>query len=229
MLACTLAAAVPAHADAVADFYRGKTFSIVIGYPPGGAYDIYARAIARHIGKHLPGNPQVVTQNMPGAGSLAATQYIYSRPADGLFVGALHGAVINGQVTGAIQGQFDPQKLIWLGQIGSGSVPRLFLVRPEIATNLEHDPTLFDADKHVRIQPFSDRLNSQTKDRGLQASYIIGGDGKQYGPVPATVLLRWITDGRVDAETPIQVDGSSAWVKLHQLGDALRQLAGKRK
>ena len=58
---------------------------------------------------------------------------------------------------------------------------------------------------------------------------IIGGDGKQYGPVPATVLLRWITDGRVDAETPIQVDGSSAWVKLHQLGDALRQLAGKRK
>lgn len=58
---------------------------------------------------------------------------------------------------------------------------------------------------------------------------IIGGDGKHYGPVPATVLLRWITDGRVDAETPIQVDGSSAWVKLHQLGDALQRLGGKRR
>lgn len=58
---------------------------------------------------------------------------------------------------------------------------------------------------------------------------IIGGDGKHYGPVPATVLLRWIADGRVDAETPVQVDGSSAWVKLHQLGDALRQLGGRRK
>ena len=58
---------------------------------------------------------------------------------------------------------------------------------------------------------------------------IIGGDGKHYGPVPATVLLRWITDGRIDAETPVQVDGSSAWVKLHQLGDALQRLAGKRK
>ena len=58
---------------------------------------------------------------------------------------------------------------------------------------------------------------------------ILGGDGKHYGPVPATVLLRWITDGRVDAETPIQVDGNSAWVKLHQLGDALHRLGGKRK
>ncbi|MEQ2008836.1 MAG: carbonic anhydrase [Limisphaerales bacterium] len=58
---------------------------------------------------------------------------------------------------------------------------------------------------------------------------IIGGDGKHYGPVPATVLLRWITDGRIDAETPVQVDGSSAWVKLHQLGDALHRLTGKRK
>ncbi len=58
---------------------------------------------------------------------------------------------------------------------------------------------------------------------------IIGGDGKHYGPVPATVLLRWITDGRIDAETPVQVDGSSAWVKLHQLGDALQRLTGKRK
>lgn len=58
---------------------------------------------------------------------------------------------------------------------------------------------------------------------------IIGGDGKHYGPVPATVLLRWITDGRIDAETPVQVDGSSAWVKLHQLGEALHRLGGKRK
>ncbi|MBI5800172.1 MAG: hypothetical protein HZA92_05515 [Verrucomicrobia bacterium] len=58
---------------------------------------------------------------------------------------------------------------------------------------------------------------------------IIGGDGKHYGPVPATVLLRWISEGRIDAETPVQVDGSTAWVKLHQLGDALHRLGGKRK
>ncbi len=58
---------------------------------------------------------------------------------------------------------------------------------------------------------------------------IIGGDGKHYGPVPATVLLRWITDGRIDAETSVQVEGSSAWVKLHQLGEALHRLGARRK
>lgn len=58
---------------------------------------------------------------------------------------------------------------------------------------------------------------------------IIGGDGKHYGPVPATVLLRWITDGRIDAETAVQVDGASGWVKLQQLGEALQRLGGKRK
>jgi hypothetical protein len=58
---------------------------------------------------------------------------------------------------------------------------------------------------------------------------IIGGDGKHYGPVPATVLLRWITDGRIDAETSVQVDGGSGWVKLQQLGEALQRHSGKRK
>ena len=58
---------------------------------------------------------------------------------------------------------------------------------------------------------------------------IIGGDGKQYGPVPATVLLRWINDGRVDAETSVKLDGTNAWVKLHELGEAIIRLRGPRK
>ena len=98
------AATAPAKADAVTDFYKGKNVTFVIGFGVGNGYDTYSRTVARSIGKYLPGQANVIVQNMPGAGSLAATQYIYSRPADGLFVGALHGAVINGQVTGAIQG-----------------------------------------------------------------------------------------------------------------------------
>jgi hypothetical protein len=58
---------------------------------------------------------------------------------------------------------------------------------------------------------------------------IIGGDGKQYGPVPATVLLRWINDGRVDADTSVKVDGTNAWVKLHELGEAISRIRGPRK
>lgn len=127
-----------AHAadSPVTNYFQGKTINVVVGFGPGGSFDLMARILAKYMPRHIPGKPTMVVQNMPGAGSLAATQFVYNRPADGLTVGALHGAVINGQVTGLIQGQFDPQKLIWLGQIGSGAVPRLFLVRPQIATNL---------------------------------------------------------------------------------------------
>ena len=76
-----------ARADEVADFYKGKTVQLLVGYGPGGGYDIYARVLARHIGKYLPGNPNVVIQNMPGAGSLRAANYLYAvAPKDGIEV-----------------------------------------------------------------------------------------------------------------------------------------------
>ena len=79
--------AAPAHADEVADFYRGKTFTMVVGYSAGGGYDLYARAISRHIGKHIPGNPTVIVNNMPGAGSVASANYLYNvAPKDGLVI-----------------------------------------------------------------------------------------------------------------------------------------------
>ena len=76
LAACAVALALgglglgAADAQSVADFYAGKQVSLYIGYSPGGGYDTYARVLARHIGKHIPGNPTVVPQNMPGAGSL---------------------------------------------------------------------------------------------------------------------------------------------------------------
>lgn len=88
MVAATAAAltlAVPAMAQqSVEDFYKGKEVSLMIGYSPGGGYDTYARMIARHIGKHIPGNPTIVPQNMPGAGSLKMTNWLYNAaPQDG--------------------------------------------------------------------------------------------------------------------------------------------------
>src|SRR6266566_6799082 len=86
-LLCT--ATVPAAAD-VADFYRGKRINFVIGYGTGGGYDIYARLSARFIGEHIPGNPTVVTQNMPGAGSRRAANWLYSvAPKDGTVLACL--------------------------------------------------------------------------------------------------------------------------------------------
>jgi hypothetical protein len=76
--------------DAVADFYRGRSISLVIGFGAGGGYDAYARLLARHIGRHIPGNPSLVAQNMQGAGGLKATQFLYDvAPRDGTVIGTV--------------------------------------------------------------------------------------------------------------------------------------------
>ena len=64
-----------AHAQSVADFYKGKSVNLAISFPPGGGYDLYARILGRHMGKHIPGNPTIVPQNMPGAGGLRVAQW----------------------------------------------------------------------------------------------------------------------------------------------------------
>jgi tripartite-type tricarboxylate transporter receptor subunit TctC len=90
VLATTLTAA---QADPVADFYRGKTVNVLIGVGVGGEYDLQARLVARHIGKHIPGNPTVVAQNMTGAGGLKMTNYLATiAPRDGTHIGMIQNA-----------------------------------------------------------------------------------------------------------------------------------------
>ncbi len=107
-----------ARAQPVADFYRGKQVQMLIGYSAGAGYDLYARVLARHLGKHIPGNPTVVPQNMPGAGSLKLANFLYSQaPKDGSVVGM----VSRGMATEPLFGdaKFDPTKFAWLGSITS--------------------------------------------------------------------------------------------------------------
>ena len=82
--------ASPAAAQSVAEFYTGKTVTISVGYSPGGSYDFYPRVFARYMGKYIPGNPTVVIQNMPGAGSLRAANFLYNvAPKDGTALGVV--------------------------------------------------------------------------------------------------------------------------------------------
>src|SRR5882724_4559197 len=88
MLALCGPAAGSAYAASPADFYKGRTVQVVVGFSAGGGYDLYARVLSRHMGKHIPGNPNVVTQNMPGAGSLKAANYLYNVASkDGAVIG----------------------------------------------------------------------------------------------------------------------------------------------
>ena len=114
-------AVVPAHADALADFYKGRQINLIVGYGPGGGYDIHARLLARHFGKFIPGHPTVVVQNMPGAGSLRAVNYLYNvAPKDGATIGTFaRNMPLLGLLGGNSNVQFDPRRLTWLGSTSS--------------------------------------------------------------------------------------------------------------
>jgi len=116
---CTVLAAAPAHA---AGHYAGKTIELVVGGDAGGGYDIYARAVARHLAQHIPGNPTIVVKNMPGAGSTRAGIYISSvAPKDGTSIGAMMpGAIIGPLLDDKPNLQFDPTKVIYIGTADSG-------------------------------------------------------------------------------------------------------------
>ena len=112
-LAATCASA---SADPVEDFYRGRNVTMVIGYSVAGGYDNYARVVARHLGNHIPGNPTVLPQNMPGAGSLRSANWLFNAaPKDGSVIGMFSRGMAMEPLIGTSQTQFDAQKFAWLG------------------------------------------------------------------------------------------------------------------
>lgn len=109
-------AAGSASAQTAGGYYAGKTVQMIIGFGPGGGYDLWARTVARHINKHLPGNPTVVSQNMPGAGSYTAAAHIFSAaPKDGTVIGIIARDAPLGPLTGQEGARFEPTKMSWLG------------------------------------------------------------------------------------------------------------------
>jgi tripartite-type tricarboxylate transporter receptor subunit TctC len=112
----------PARAQGVADFYRGKTITMLIGYTSGGGYDLYARVLSRHMGRHIPGNPVMVPQNMPGAGSLRVAGFLYSAaPKDGTTLGMFGRGIAMEPLIGSTGAGFDARRFTWLGS-GSDQV-----------------------------------------------------------------------------------------------------------
>jgi tripartite-type tricarboxylate transporter receptor subunit TctC len=107
---------LPAAAQSAAEPQAGKSVQMIIGFGAGGGYDRWARLVGRHMAKHLPGNPTVIPQNMPGAGSYVAASYIYNvAPKDGTVIGIIARDAALGPLTGASGARFDPLKLSWIG------------------------------------------------------------------------------------------------------------------
>ena len=101
---------------AVANFYRGKTVTILVGHSAGGGFDTYARVISRHLGKHIPGNPNILVNNMPGAGTLISANYTYNQaPKDGTLINSFDGGIVPMQIYGSKSVQFDLAKFNYIG------------------------------------------------------------------------------------------------------------------
>lgn len=118
-------AAAPARAEPVGDFYRGKTISLYVGFPPGGGYDIYARVLATHFGRYIPGSPTIVVKNMEGGSGVRAAGLLSSyTPQDGTALGMFLDGLTLGKVLGG-PGDFDPVKFNWIGRVVSTSTVAL--------------------------------------------------------------------------------------------------------
>jgi tripartite-type tricarboxylate transporter receptor subunit TctC len=108
--------ATPARADAVADFYRGKTVTVVVSSSAAGGYDAIARMVARHMGRHTPGNPAFIVRNMPGAGGMTATNFLYNNAErDGSVIGLVQNNTPFEPLFGTKEARYDPVRFNWRG------------------------------------------------------------------------------------------------------------------
>ena len=126
--------AAPAWAQSPAEFYKSKTVSIYIGYGPGGGYDLYSRLLARHLGKHLAGNPNVIPKNEPGAGSFKLANELYNvLPKDGTALGMIGESLVISQVLGDPAAKFVARDFNWIGRMAD-SDPVLVTLPGTVAT-----------------------------------------------------------------------------------------------
>jgi len=134
-----------AKAKDASPFYADKQVKLIIGVPPGGGYDIYARLLARHLGRYLPGKPVIISQQMPGAESLVATNYLYSMaPRDGTVIGSVvNGILFEPLLSGKGQANYDILKFSWIG-------------------NLNKEVNLLTVWHTVPVKTFSDLKNRET-------------------------------------------------------------------
>ncbi len=134
--------AVPAHADPVADFYKDRTVTLIAGYSAGGGFDLYSRIVANHLGRHIPGQPKIIVQNMPGAGSTRAALHLYNVAAkDGSVIALVRAPVIEPLVgSGAA---FDATKFTWLGSGASDLTVCGLLGNPRVRTMADALQTQF--------------------------------------------------------------------------------------
>ena len=186
-----------AQADPIEDFYRTHPVELVVGYSVGGGYDTYARVLARHMSKHIPGHPTIVVQNMPGAGSLKAANYLYAvAPKDGSVFGTFGRGLAMEPLIGTSATRFDARTFVWLGS-GSNEYS-VFVLRRDAPVKTWAD---------MLTTPFTVAGEGSGSDPDIYAAVLKNGFG---------VKLKLITGYPGTAEMALaidrgEVDGRASW------------------
>ncbi len=193
-LILALALTAPANADPVEDFYKGRTVTLIAGYSAGGGFDLYSRVMANYLGKHIPGQPRIVVQNMPGAGSLRAASHIYNvAPKDGSVIALTRAPVIAPLLGSTSNAGFDVANFTWLGSGASDLTVCALLGNPKVnsmADAMQHELTLgglgpgSDEDMYTKIM---------RKLLGIRARLVTGYPG---GAEMVLAVERGELDGR---------------------------------
>lgn len=178
----------------VAAFYKGKTVRIVVGFPPGGGYDSYSRVIGRHLGKHIPGNPTVIVDNMAGAGSIVAANYVFNvAPKDGTIIGNVSGPIILEQLFGNPAVQFDMAKFRYLAV----PVPEVYLMLVNRRSGITKLDELLGA--KTRQATFGGIPNNTIEHAALLMRDVLGANIKVVSGYKGTADIRLAMDsGELD-------------------------------
>ncbi len=228
------------------DFYKGKTIRFIVGYSPGGGYDTYTRAAARHISRHIPGNPTPIVQNRVGAGSLIAANYLYNRAKpDGLTIGVFNSGLALQQALGARGIRLQADKLGWIGAPVVG-LPACYVMGH---TGMKTIDDLVKSKKPVRMGATRSgsttddlpRILNKTVGTNFQVISGYGGSGpirlameKQevggicFGWESARVTARAMLDAKGDGKLiPIVIHGKSQDPEVKDLPQVTEIIKGK--
>jgi tripartite-type tricarboxylate transporter receptor subunit TctC len=209
--------AIPvACAETPAEFYRGKSVELYIGYSAGGGYDVYARALARHIGRFIPGNPTIVPKNMPGAGSLVLANWLYNvAPKDGTAFGTIGRGTGFDPLLGSTKAQFDASKFNWLGSMNdevsvcvawhtAGITTLQQVMQKELtvggtgpAADTDQFPKVLNATIGTKFKIITGYPGGNDVDLAMERGEVMGRCGWSWSSVIAT-HQNWLDDKKID-------------------------------
>ena len=224
-----LAGGTAAAEEPAASFYKGKTVTIMVGSSPGGGYDLYARLIGRHLGRHIPGNPSIVVGNMPGAASNVLAAHIYNvAPKDGTVIGAIFmGAVVEPLLGQKQRATHDTSRFNYIGNANKDTY--VCLVRSDAPVKtfgeaLEKElvvggsaegastrdfPVLLNNLLGTKLKVVSGYAGSREINLAIERGEVEGGCGETWSSVAAT-FPSWFRDGKVKVLVQEDVDGYPA-------------------